>query len=104
MKKVLFERKAFKEQILPRDEFVIEKVIELENEAFKHFLDDMLADYKFIEENRSLMFIDKEGVFHAILVTSKVADFGILVQSEGYSYARYSAYISKSDLGGFTNG
>jgi len=104
MKKVLFERKAFKEQILPRDEFIIKKVVELDNKEFNKFLDDMLDDYDFIKENKDLMFIDKEGVYHSILVTSKEADYGILVQSGGYSYARYSAYISKSDLGGFTNG
>lgn len=62
----------------------------------------MLDDYDFIKENKDLMFIDKESVFHAILVISKEAYFGILVQSEVYSYARYSAYISKSGLGGFT--
>ena len=102
--KVHFERKAFKEQIIPKDEFVIEKVVEVPLKQFNKFLDDMLGDYKFIEEHKDLMYIDKNDIWHAILVTAKEVDFGILVQSEGYSYARYSAYIRKVDLGGSING
>ncbi len=99
MKKVLFQRKAYKEEIIPNDEFVIEKVIELENSEFESYLDDILQDKDFIEENIDLMYVDDKDIWHAILITSKEADFGILIQSEGYPYARYSAYISKKDIG-----
>ena len=102
--KVKFERKAFKEQIIPQDEFVIEKVIEIELKQFNEFLDDMLGDYDFIEANKDLMYVDSNHIWHAVLVTAKEVDFGILVQSEGYAYARYSAYLSKSELGGFCDG
>ena len=53
--KVKFERKAFKEQIVPEDDFVIETVVELPISKFNKFLDDMLADYDFIEEHKNLM-------------------------------------------------
>ena len=99
MRKVLFQRKAYREEIIPNDEFVVEKVIELENSEFESYLDDILEDKDFIEENIDLMYVDDEDRWHAILVTSKEADFGILVQSEGYSYARYSAHVLKKDLG-----
>lgn len=99
MRKVLFQRKAYREEIIPNDEFVVEKVIELENSEFESYLDDILEDKDFIEENIDLMYVDDEDKWHAILVTSKEADFGILVQSEGYSYARYSAYVLKKDVG-----
>ncbi len=99
MKKVLFQRKAYKEEIIPNDEFVIEKAIELENSEFESYLDDILQDKDFIEENIDLMYVDDKDIWHAILITSKEADFGILIQSEGYPYARYSAYISKKDIG-----
>ena len=99
MRKVLFQRKAYKEEIIPNDEFVVEKVIELENCEFESYLDDILQDKDFIEENAGLMYVDDEEKWHAILVTSKEADFGILVQSEGHSYARYSAYVLKKDVG-----
>lgn len=38
--KVKFERKAFKEQIIPEDDFVIETVVELSIKEFNKFLDD----------------------------------------------------------------
>ena len=82
MKKVLFERKAYKEQIVPQDDYTIEKVLEVDNDEFNNFLDDMLADKDFIDVNKDLMYVDKDNVWHAILVTSKEADFGILIQSE----------------------
>jgi len=44
------------------------------------------------------MYCDKDDVFHCILVTSNEHDFGILVESEGYHYARYTAYLPKSVL------
>src|SRR5690554_451552 len=103
MEKVKFERKAFKEQIVPQDIFVIEKVVEISIEKFNNFLEDMLADKDFIDVNKDLMYVDKDNVWHVILVTSKEADFGILIQSEGYPYARYSAYIHKNDLGDYIN-
>ena len=44
------------------------------------------------------MYVDEDGVWHAILVTAKEVDYGIVVQSEGYDYARYAAFISKEGL------
>ncbi|MFA5474444.1 MAG: DUF6329 domain-containing protein [Acholeplasmataceae bacterium] len=95
MKKVLFERKAYKEQIVPQDDYTIEKVVELSISKFNKFLDDMLADYDFIKENKDLMYVDKDNIWHAIYVTAKDVDYGILIQSEGYGYARYSAFLRK---------
>lgn len=56
MRKVLFQRKAYKEEIIPNDEFVVEKAIELENCEFESYLDDILQDKDFIEENAGLMY------------------------------------------------
>lgn len=95
MKKVLFERKAYKEQIVPQDDYTIEKVVELSISKFNKFLDDMLADYDFIKENKDLMYVDKDNIWHSIYVTAKEVDYGILIQSEGYDYARYSAFLRK---------
>jgi hypothetical protein len=93
--KVKFERKAFKEQIVPEDDFVIETVVELPISKFNKFLDDMLADYDFIEEHKNLMYVDENNIWHAIYVTAKGIDYGILVQSEWYGYARYSAFLRR---------
>jgi len=39
------------------------------------------------------MRIDKNGVRHCILVKVSGENDGILVESEGYEYARYAAYL-----------
>jgi hypothetical protein len=102
--KVKFDTHTFKEQIVPQDDFVIEKVVEISERRFNKFLDDMLGDYDFIKEHMDLMYTDSNNIWHAILVTTKDLDYGILVQAEGSSYARHSAFIRKSDIGGLNNG
>lgn len=96
--KVRFERKADKEQLLPQDEFKVVKVIEIPLRQFEKFINRTLDDYDFIEEHKDLMFIDENNVWHCIFVTTEIFDYGILIQSEGYSYARYSAYLTKEEL------
>ena len=92
--KVNFIRKpSNKSELLPQDEFVIEKIIELDNVIFEMFLNNILEDYDFIKENVDLMYCDDHNVMHCIYVTTKDSDFGVLIESEGYSYARYCAYF-----------
>ena len=93
--KTNFIRKATSDELIPHDSFVIEKSIILDKDAFDSFIHNPLNDYDFIKENVELMHCDNENVFHCILVTSEEHDFGILVESEGYHYARYSAYFPK---------
>ena len=94
--KTNFIRKATSDELIPHDSFVIEKSIILDKDAFECFIHEPLIDYDFIKENVELMCCDKEDVFHCIFVTSEEHDFGILVESEGYHYARYSAYLPKA--------
>lgn len=98
MTKVNFFRKAHKDDLIPKNEVKIEKVITLQINEFRNFEDRLLDNYDFIAENKELMYIDEDGVWHAILITAKEVDYGILVESEGYDYARYAAYISKITL------
>jgi len=96
--KVNFIRKAELEELIPQDEFVIEKEIVLDELAFEEFINNPLGYYDFIKENTNIMYCDTDGVFHCIYVTAKEHDFGILVESEGYHYARYTAFLPKSRL------
>jgi len=96
--KVNFIRKATPEELLPQDEFIIEKEIIIDSDLFETFIQNPLDDYDFIKENIDEMYCDKDDVFHCIFVTSNEHDFGILVESEGYHYARYTAYLTKSAL------
>ena len=82
-----------KEPALQQDECEIEKVVELSREDFHNFKNNLLDDYDFISENSDLMCVDKTGTTHCILVLGDDYDEGILVNSEGSSYARYSALL-----------
>jgi len=94
--KTNFLRKASSDELIPQDSFVIEKTVIVEKELFECFIHDPLNDYDFIKDNVELMYCDKDEVFHCIFVTSEEHDFGILVESEGYHYARYAAYLLKT--------
>jgi len=96
--KANFIRKAVNYELIPQDEFVIEKEVLIEPGLFETFIKNPLDDYDFIKENIELMYCDNEGTFHCILVTSEKHDFGILVESEGYHYARYTAYLPKTSI------
>ena len=97
--KVMFTRKAVDVMELIRrpyterdaSNFIIEKTVELPSSEFLAFTRSLLKDYSFIEENIDLMYRDTKGLYHCILVKEKGSASGILVESEGYSYARYAA-------------
>ena len=74
------------------------KVVELTEKQFRHFSTHMLDDMPFIIENRNLM-REVDGVYHCLFVCAKNHRGGILVESEGYDYARYAAdVLDKSAL------
>ena len=76
------------------------KVIQLSAQQFQHFSAHLLRDMPFITANKGLTGYDK-GVTRCLLVTAKRNRDGILVNSEGFDYARYAAYvrdISRLDL------
>lgn len=93
-----FMRKADARDLLPTEVFVVRKTVildVLEFEAFKH---RSLLDYDFIAKNKDLMYVDKNGVWNCIFVTTEEANYGFLIESEGYDYARYMAFIYKEAL------
>ncbi len=81
-----------KEPYITASEFVVEKVVTLPKEQYLHFADNLMDRQDFIEENMDLMY-EEDGIWHCILVTGEGMDEGILVESEGVSYARYSAFV-----------
>jgi len=95
--KAHFVRKANKLQDLKgyddeaATEFVIEEVVYLESEEYENFTENLIDDQEFITKRRDKMYVDAESVWHSILVKVRGADEGILVESEGYDYARYAA-------------
>ena len=72
---------------------VVEKTVELSADLFDHFSQNLLNDYDFILENTDHMYQDNNGVSHCLLVLGEGRDDGIIVESEGSAYARYSAFV-----------
>jgi len=40
------------------------------------------------------MYTDDDGCWHCLLVTAEGYSYGVLIESGGYSYARYAAIIT----------
>lgn len=74
-------------------EIIVEKVITLYDRSFSELKDHPLRDDPYIAENRDLMYIDNNDVAHCLLMVDYDSGDGILVESEGMSYARKSQFI-----------
>ncbi len=74
------------------DDCQIEKVVELTHEEFCRLKTTPLADQPFIAESKGCMF-SKDGVAHCLLALDQGGSDGVLIESEGYNYPRYAAYV-----------
>ncbi len=71
---------------------IVKKVCQPAGE-FEQFLKNPLENLPCISENVDLMREDDQEVFQCLLVTGEGRRDGVLVQSEGYDYARYASYV-----------
>ena len=71
----------------------VEKIIELPFQEFLSLLHNLLKDRDYISENSYFMKMDKNGIYHCLLALGEDCDDGILIEAEGYNYARKSAFI-----------
>ncbi len=88
-------------------EYIIERVIYLSRRDFIPFKEHLLEDNTYIINHKNDMFVDENNVWHVLMFCCIQADIMILVNSEGFNYARYSAIISnggESIEPRFTNG
>lgn len=76
---------------------VIEKEITLPDAEFEKYLNDLLEEKDFIKENKDLMKVDENGVWHCIKVVGGRIKGQIIIQSEGYDYARYTSLMLVED-------
>lgn len=90
--KIAFEHKP---DFRLRD-FVIEKAVTVPAEVFADMLKHPLKNQPFIIENVPLMCQDGNGVYHCLLVTGEGRTDGILVESDGYGYAKYASYVPEA--------
>ncbi|MCM1167499.1 MAG: DUF6329 domain-containing protein [Lachnospiraceae bacterium] len=71
---------------------VVEKVIEVSDSEFKKFIETPMERNYYLPQYKEIMgFYD--DVYHGVLFVNKESGDGILVNSEGADYARYSQYI-----------
>ena len=82
-----------KEPELRVDKCKVEAVVELDRNRFCDFQTHLFENQEFIKEHRDLMYQDRDGVSHCLLVLGEGEEDGILVESEGSLYARYSALL-----------
>lgn len=82
-----------KEPELRVDRCKVEAVVELDRNRFYDFRTHLFENQEFIKEHRDLMYQDRDGVSHCLLVLGEGEEDGILVESEGSLYARYSALL-----------
>ena len=85
-----FRRKESNHEAKP---CVVEKFIELPANDFACYMENLLESQPFIAEHAELMNVDRDGLYHCLLVLGKDHDDGILIESEGADYARYSAFV-----------
>ena len=74
-------------------ECVVEKIISVTTEEFQRLLDEPLDDNEFIKANRMLMYTDENDAEHCLLIYDSESGDGLLINAEGYDYARYSAFV-----------
>lgn len=70
----------------------VEKVIELTPQQYQHFSSHLLEDMPFIIANKTLTGYDN-GLNRCLLVTTQSIRGGILVDCQGYNYAKYTAEV-----------
>ena len=74
--------------------FQITKVIELPNNQYRRYMNELWRDMAFISRNEpNMRFDEKSETFFCLFVTCRDAINGLLVEAEGFDYARYAAFI-----------
>ena len=84
--------------------FEVVREIILPESKYRHFQANLLTDTPFIAaRTNQTSYNEHTGCFKCLLVTTRKRRDGILLDSEGYSHARYAAYVrdkSALDLAG----
>lgn len=90
MIRAIFERKP--ERFCPR-ESKIGRTICLSAKDFEAFLNKPCAEYAFLEQHSAMMKQAGDEQYDTLLVKGEGCRDGVLVKTEGASYARYAVYV-----------
>ena len=75
---------------------VVEKAIGISHKEFEHLRTHALEDNDIIARNKDNMWFGADDKYHCLLVYDNEQGDGMLIESEGYSYARYAQYIPQA--------
>lgn len=75
---------------------VVEKAIAISHAEFDDLRRYPLRDNMLIAKNADLMYCDSDDNYHCLLIYDEEQGDGLLIESEGTSYARYAQYIPKA--------
>ena len=73
------------------------KILQLTGQQFRDFSANLLRDMPFLIPNKNLTGYDK-GVTRCLLVATRSRRDGILVDCQGYSFARYAADLPDKSI------
>ena len=82
-----------KDQEIFLDKFRVVAVTTLEPSQFEYFSKHLLDDFSFIEKFADGLCVREDGYADSLLVLNSESEDGILVNSEGSYYARYSSFL-----------
>lgn len=75
---------------------VAEKAIAVSHDEFDNLKRHPLRDNDLIADNVDLMYCDSDDNYHCLLIYDEEQGDGLLIESEGTSYARYAQYIPRA--------
>ena len=83
----------FKATEIKPDRCQVDEVVTLDHWDFEYLKNSTLDDFDFIEELYDKLPVTNDNTRHCIMALDESGDDGILIDPQGYSYPRYSAYI-----------
>ena len=93
--KAIFERKISE---FRTRECVINGIELMNDKEFEMFSKNLLSEQSFIADRKDEMYIDSAGKIHGVLALNIDSGDGILIDSQGYDYPRYAAFIPNIKL------
>lgn len=88
--KAIFERKISE---FDTQNCIIEGIEMMNEDEFEDFSKNLLDDKDFIKNRKEEMYIDGKGLVHGLLALNMDSGHGILIDSQGFDYARYTAFL-----------
>nr|WP_312216265.1 DUF6329 domain-containing protein [Clostridioides sp.] len=93
--KAIFERKISE---FRTRECVINGIELMNDKKFEMFSKNLLSEQSFIADRKDEMYIDSAGKIHGVLALNIDSGDGILIDSQGYDYPRYAAFMPNIKL------